>query len=345
MAIFLPSFIFLFFISQSTNVFASGAVNRQRQMKDMREQAMQQAYAQQAAQQQQQEIIQQQQIQAYQQQQVQAYQQQQVQAYQQQQVQAYQQQQVQAAQQQIIMQAVQQKIAEQMKEQQVLAAAQQMLIQVKQQRQVVVEAQQIQYKNAQEQAMVVSIAERYQEAVMQEAVKQKVILEAAQMAQIQQMAQAKAQAIAMQAFQDKKEAETLQVAGEMVRKNRPFEPGQSDNVEDVVDITDVWRKLDIDSRGWTLLIDNQAKVATVSEYLDRFRKQGIRIQQLPIDYVQMIDDMAIQSPTLLTRPFKEVLQIMAVMQYDLDNGVDKDVLAQKMLGQQLYLSNKKRLGR
>ena len=40
-----------------------------------------------------------------------------------------------------------------------------------------------------------------------------------------------------------------------------------------------------------------------------------------------------------------VLMFVAVMEYDFDNGVNKDLLAQKILGLQVYETNRKRFGR
>jgi hypothetical protein len=189
-------------------------------------------------------------------------------------------------------------------------------------------------------AVATAMAAKYQEAIMQEAAKQKLIFTAAQMAQIQELAQAQAEIAAMQTVQAKGQAQAL-VAGQSIQKH-PYEQYQ---IEDVVDIAEVWRKLDTDSRPWTLLVDEQAKVATVSEYVDRFLKTGIRIQGSPNQYVQLIDQMAVENPALLTNPFKNIMQLVAVMQYDFDNGMDKDTLARTMLGQQMYEANKRRLGR
>ena len=93
------------------------------------------------------------------------------------------------------------------------------------------------------------------------------------------------------------------------------------------------------------LMDNQAKVLTVAEYIDRFHQQGVKIAQSSHHYVQMIDQMAAQTPAILQRPFSELLQIAAILDYDFDNGIDKDVLAIHVLGEQGYEENKKRLGR
>ncbi len=250
-------------------------------------------------------------------------------------------QQMQQAQQQAQQQAIAQAVAQQQQQIQMAqqqAIAQQILLQVQQQRQIAINVQRTQYIDAQQAAIQAAVAQQYQQAVVEQAIKQKIVLDAAQMARVQQLAQARAEAAAIQ------QAQQMQ-AGKMVAENRPFEPVSSDQVKDVVDIADVWRKLDIDSRCWTLLIDNQAKVATVSEYIDRFAKIGAKIRNPPIEYVHLIDEMAMQNPSLLMSPFKDVLQLVAVMQYDFDNGMDKDALAKKMLGEQLYLANKKRLGR
>ena len=42
-------------------------------------------------------------------------------------------------------------------------------------------------------------------------------------------------------------------------------------------------------------------------------------------------------------PFEQLLQTVAVVEYDFDNGQDKDAMAKKVLGEQGYLKNKQRL--
>lgn len=113
-------------------------------------------------------------------------------------------------------------------------------------------------------------------------------------------------------------------------------------VQDVVDLAEVWKKLDTKSTVWTLLIDDQTKVLTVSEYIDRFHKQGVKISAPPLHYAQMIDEMVKENPQILERPFGELLQILAIVDYDFDNGMDKDVLARKILGDAGYEANRKR---
>ena len=119
----------------------------------------------------------------------------------------------------------------------------------------------------------------------------------------------------------------------------------SADVKEVVDLAEVWKKLDKKSTVWTLLIDNQAKVLTVSEYIDRFHKQGVKISAPPMHYVQMIDQIIQSNPQLLNRPLAELIQISAIVDYDFDNGMDKDDLARKVLGDAGFEENKKRFGR
>ncbi len=310
MSFLVCSILSLAVIFQSLDAFAAAAaVARQRQMqKKAQEEQMIAEY-------QKQQMIAQQQ--AVMQQQAQAAQQRAIQ----QQMMQYQQQQIQAQAQQILMQVQQQKMA--------YAA----------QAQAVQQVQAAQMVNAQQMALASSLAVQYQKAVVEEAMKQKVTLDAAKMAQVEQMAQAQAQVAALQA---QNQAQAM-----MPPQNTPM-PSSANNfaqVEDTVDISDVWRKLDVNSRAWTLLIDPQAKVDTVSEYIDRFRNAGVRISGSPIQYAQAIDQMATDNPSLLDNAFRNLLQVAAIMEYDFDNGMDKDDLARKFLGVQMYEANRKRLGR
>ena len=118
--------------------------------------------------------------------------------------------------------------------------------------------------------------------------------------------------------------------------------GNSMDVKDTVDLSEVWKKLDTRSSVWSLLIDDQSKVLTVSEYISRFQNEGVKITAPPMHYVQMIDQMVVQNPGMLQRPFGELLQVMAIIDYDFDNGMDKDALAKKVLGQAGFEENKKR---
>jgi hypothetical protein len=80
----------------------------------------------------------------------------------------------------------------------------------------------------------------------------------------------------------------------------------------------------------------------VSEYIDRFHQQGVKINEPPLHYVQMIDQVVEQNPQMLQRPFGELVQMMAIVDYDFDNGMNKDDLARKVLGEAGYEANKQR---
>jgi hypothetical protein len=113
--------------------------------------------------------------------------------------------------------------------------------------------------------------------------------------------------------------------------------------EQTVDLTYVWKKLDIRSTIWSALEDDQAKVMTVSEYIGRFKQEGVKINETPEHYVQMLDQMSEQNRQMLQRPFGELIQILAIIDYDFDNGMDKDVLAKKILGEAGYQANQQRI--
>lgn len=131
-------------------------------------------------------------------------------------------------------------------------------------------------------------------------------------------------------------------AQQQVVPQQAASPAASSEVKEVVDLSEVWRKLDTKSTVWTLLIDDQAKLLTVSEYIDRFHKQGVKINNPPLHYVQMIDQIVAENPDMLQRPFGELVQIVAIVDYDFDNGMNKDVLARQVLGEQGFEENKKR---
>jgi len=136
---------------------------------------------------------------------------------------------------------------------------------------------------------------------------------------------------------------TAQAVNPGASQQRQFIPQAGPvQVKDTVDLAEVWKKLDTTSTVWPLLIDDQAKVITVSEYIDRFQKQGVKINEPPEHYVQMIDQITGANPQMLQRSFGELIQIVAIVDYDFDNGMDKDELARKILGDAGFEANKRR---
>lgn len=136
-----------------------------------------------------------------------------------------------------------------------------------------------------------------------------------------------------------------EVAAYMSAKNKRTHASSDDMIQQIVGANELYAKLDENAQAWRLIIDNQAKVMTVNEYIERFRREKVVIGQPPSYYAHMIDEMSQQNPQLLNRPFKDIIQLLAVMDYDFDVGMDRDLLARKVLGESMYLANRKRLGR
>jgi len=115
-------------------------------------------------------------------------------------------------------------------------------------------------------------------------------------------------------------------------------------VKQIVDVEYIWEALETSSEVWPLMIDQQAKDMVVSRYIDLYRSKGIKIKKPAGYYSQLIDGMSSQNPEMLKNPFAQLLQTVAIIEYDFDNGQNKDSLAIKILGQKGYEANKKRLG-
>ncbi len=125
----------------------------------------------------------------------------------------------------------------------------------------------------------------------------------------------------------------------------PIEPPVQPQVYEVVDISDLWKTLETSSRAWPMIMDQDVKVKTVSQYIEQFQKKGIFIIHAPEAYVQFIDSLSLEHPAILDHPFENILRTAAIIEYDFNNGLDKDVLARKILrNEQAFLANRRRLG-
>lgn len=130
-----------------------------------------------------------------------------------------------------------------------------------------------------------------------------------------------------------------------MNQDRMYEDIPSSYVKDVVSIGDLWKSLDKTSKAWPLMIDKKAKGATVSHYIQKLSDEGAKIRKDPMNYVKMIDDMSKQNPAMLLQPFVDVLRIVAIIEYDYDNGIDKNVLARRIFpDEKSFAANKQRLG-
>lgn len=122
------------------------------------------------------------------------------------------------------------------------------------------------------------------------------------------------------------------------------EPIDESQVKDIVNIEDLWKTFETTSENWPLIMETQAKVLTVDRAIYQYKEKGVTISNPPLHYVQMIDGASEQNPALLNQPFENLLQFMAIIEYDFDNGTDRDQLAKELLGEQGWKSNRKRLG-
>jgi hypothetical protein len=111
----------------------------------------------------------------------------------------------------------------------------------------------------------------------------------------------------------------------------------------VVGIEDLWKALDVSSAAWAQIVDKEIKLLTVSEYIDRFRQRQIKIKKSPGYYAGLIDAFGDQMEGFLQAPFASVLSYAAIVDYDFDNGTDKDELARQLLGPGQFESNRKRI--
>ena len=109
------------------------------------------------------------------------------------------------------------------------------------------------------------------------------------------------------------------------------------------DAANFWNTLNRSSEIWTRVNDSENKYFIVEHYIDTYRQAGIAITKPPEHYTVMIDDMIYNNPSVSSKPFSDILRIVAVMEYDFNNGQNKDTLARQLLGEKVYLSNRARL--
>lgn len=114
-------------------------------------------------------------------------------------------------------------------------------------------------------------------------------------------------------------------------------------VKEVADFGQVVASLDQSGHAWALIIDSEAKEMLVSHYIQQYQQQGTIIRKGPSHYVGMVDSMSQSAPEMLAQPFPKILRIISVMEYDFDNGRNKDVMAREILGEKMYHQNKERL--
>ncbi len=191
-------------------------------------------------------------------------------------------------------------------------------------------------------------AARQAAAAQQEALKQAAIIQYQTNQQITQ-AQKKAvqQALLERALQQKAIVNPVQAgyqAGVQVGQKIAYERQRDAQAEEIVSLDQMVTALDESGQPWSLMMDMEAKQAVVAYYIQRYQEQGVVIAKSPDFYAKMIDAMSAGAPQMLDNPFPRVLQVVAIMEYDFDNGYDKDAMARQILGEEGYRNNRQRLG-
>ncbi|MFA6609845.1 MAG: hypothetical protein WCT15_03250, partial [Candidatus Omnitrophota bacterium] len=93
-------------------------------------------------------------------------------------------------------------------------------------------------------------------------------------------------------------------------------------------------------------LNKAARVKSITTSIRTGGERGIIIKKSPKFYSARIDAFYKAHPDLMKEPVAAVLKTLIVMEYDWEQeGVDKDALAKKILGEELYLENKTRLGK
>lgn len=114
--------------------------------------------------------------------------------------------------------------------------------------------------------------------------------------------------------------------------------------EDVPNIKQTIENFKKTSGEWNLIKSDSTKRDVIAYFISEFDKRDIEIKKRPEHYVFLINDMLAKQPQLASQPLDSILQLVAIIEYDFDNGQDKDSLARKVLGESSYQNNRKRLG-
>lgn len=182
--------------------------------------------------------------------------------------------------------------------------------------------------------------QKQQQMMMQQKIQQQIMLK--QQAMIKQAVQQKMQGQVQNVVVQRQLAGGDVRAELLLRQKQEIAQGQA---KAVATIGEVLQSLKQSGRDWTLIMDAPAKEAVVSYFIDQYRQKNIQIHKAPSYYADMIDQMATQTPQMLIPPFDQVLKVVAIVEYDFDNGQDKDAQALKILGnREAMMKNRERLG-
>jgi len=115
-------------------------------------------------------------------------------------------------------------------------------------------------------------------------------------------------------------------------------------IQQVSDMTEILESLKYTSRVWPLIADMEPKIFIVVHYMKLFQENGITVTKSAPFYASTVDSMIQQNPAIINQPFINILQTAAIIEYDFDNGQDKDKMAQEILDHDAYIENRRRHG-
>ncbi len=184
-----------------------------------------------------------------------------------------------------------------------------------------------------------------QQKQMQEAVIQKAVIEQqiAQQAVMQKaiVEQQIAKQVAQQALQQEI------VVNQEIPISATFtmpEQARVEDVQSVVEMSDILRSLETSSQAWPLIISSEPKLFIIMKYIDSFKKRGAMIRKPPEEYLTLLDGIMAENAELIKNPFENVFQFVAILEYDFDTGQNKDQMIIDLIGKDGYKKNKERLG-
>ena len=91
-------------------------------------------------------------------------------------------------------------------------------------------------------------------------------------------------------------------------------------------------RFDQSSELWPQIQDQRAKALILSRYIDLYQQFDIVIEKSPLHYANLIDSMARKNPGMLTQPLDQLLRVVAILEYDYNNGENKGRIGQKYFG-------------
>lgn len=115
--------------------------------------------------------------------------------------------------------------------------------------------------------------------------------------------------------------------------------------EDQKNLEALYTRFDQSSELWAKLPDPRVKAAIIQHYIELYGQFQIYINKPAAYYVTMIDSMAQGDPSMLQTPMDQVLRVVAIIEYDYDDGQNKDALAKSILQNEAsFRANRQRLG-